>query len=225
MFKKTEDSEWSRFSRALSGQSRAGADDEVEDGVVAKDEPAETAPPAREAVVREAPVREPAVREAVARESAPREAVARESVTREIPQPAAPAAAPVRTAPSVQSSYSRPHAPAISQEADESETIIGGQTVFDGTLKCESNLRVKGTAQGEIACSKSVIIEESAKVNANVRAANAVVAGQLEGSIVCDGRLEILATGKVAGELTAGVLIIQEGAFFEGHLKMKDRSQ
>ncbi|MGE5620637.1 MAG: bactofilin family protein [Sphingomonadaceae bacterium] len=213
MFKKTEDSEWSRFSRALSGQSRTGTDEEVEEGVIAKSEPAEA-------------VREPASREAAVRESAPREGAVRDGATREIPTPAVPpAAAPVRSISAAQPVYSRPHAPTISQEADESDTIIGSQTVIDGNLKCESNLRIKGSAQGDIVCSKSVFIEESAKVNANVQAANAVVAGQLEGSIVCEGRLEILATGRVTGELTAGVLIIQEGAFFEGHLKMKDRSK
>lgn len=187
MFKKTEESEWSRFSRALSSQSKAGAEEEV-----VREEPAEPVHPPREAQLREP---------------------AQPVVT--------PPPAPARPTPA--QSYARPHSPAHQQEVDEAETVIGVSSSVDGTLKCESNLRVKGSAQGEIACAKSVIIEESARVNANVRAANAIVAGQLEGSIVCSGRLEILATGRVAGELTAGVLIIQEGAFFEGHLKMKER--
>jgi cytoskeletal protein CcmA (bactofilin family) len=205
VFKKTEDSEWSRFSRALSGQSKAGSEEEI-----AKEEPLveEQAPMPRENVSRE-----PVAREGVVRESAPREA------TQQIAVPAP--AAPVRqtSAPAAQPSYMR-HS---GLHDDETETIIGSQTTFDGTLKCESGLRIKGCAQGEILSAKSVIIEETARVNANVRAANATVAGQLEGSIVCEGRLEILATGRVTGELSAGVLVIQEGAFFEGHLKMKDR--
>lgn len=104
------------------------------------------------------------------------------------------------------------------------ETVIGARSFFEGTLRCEASLRIKGRVQGEIDCAKALVIEESAEVDAKVTAANAIVAGKLDGSIVCDGRLEILATGRVSGELTAGVLIIQEGAFFEGHLKMKDRS-
>lgn len=103
------------------------------------------------------------------------------------------------------------------------ETVIGLHTTIDGTLNCEASMRIKGTAQGEITCTKAVIIEETARVNAKVTAASVVVAGKLDGSIVSSGRLEILSTGRVTGELTAGVLIIQEGAFFEGHLKMKER--
>lgn len=187
MFKKSEDSEWSRFSRALSGHSKSVASEEVE----VKDEVLEPAPA-------------PAAREVVQ------------------PAAAVPAPAPAPARPSVTQTYVRSHIAAQSEAADM-ETIIGITSSFDGNLQCDASLRIKGTASGEISCGKSLVIEESARVNANIKAANAVVAGQMEGSIVCEGRLEVVATGRVTGELTAGVLIIQEGAFFEGHLKMKDR--
>lgn len=185
MFKKTDESEWSRFSRALGGQPKGGPDE-----APVKEQPAEPAP--------------------VIKEAAP------------VAPPAAPA--PPRVASVVQT-YSRPHsAPApVQPDADEVETVIGVHSSFEGTLNCEASMRITGSAQGEIRCARSLVIEESAKVNAKVTAANAVVAGKLDGSIICDGRLEVLATGQVTGELTAGVLIIQEGAFFEGHLKMKER--
>ncbi len=182
MFKKTEESEWSRFSRALSGQPKGGTE--------------------------EIPTKEPAT------EPAP--------MIRE-PAPVAPPApsAPARPAATAQT-YPRPRVEA-QHDADEIETLIGPRSTFEGTLNCESSMRIKGTAQGEIHCARSIVIEESAQVNAKVTAANAVVAGKVDGSIVCEGRLEVLATGRVTGELTAGVLIIQEGAFFEGHLKMRER--
>lgn len=179
---KREDSEWSRFSKALSNQPKA---------------PAEEAPTSE-------PTPEPA---AVQREVAP-------------PAPTPPPAPPRPTAPQ---SYTRPQVPTPQVEVEDFETVVGPKSFFDGTLRCESSMRIKGTASGEITCSKSLIIEESATVNARVTSANATVAGKLDGSIVCEGRLEILATGRVTGELSAGVLVIQEGAFFEGHLKMKDR--
>ncbi len=184
MFKKSEDSEWSRFSRALSGQQKATTEE-----TEIKEEVREPAPAARE-----------------------------------VPQPAAPPPPPpAASRPNVTQTYVRPHPPAQSESTGETETVIGLTSSIDGTITCESGLRIKGAASGEITCGKSLVIEESARVNANIKAGNAVVAGQMEGSIVCDGRLEVLASGRVIGELTATVLIIQEGAFFEGHLKMKDR--
>ena len=178
VLKKTEESEWSRFSRVLNKDSR----------------------PAEETVTREQP--EPV--------SAPVEAA---------PQPVP---APAITRPVSAPAYVRPQ-PAPVAETTDVETVIGIHSFFNGTFRCESSMRIKGTVEGEIACTKSLVIEESAKVNAKVTAANATIAGSLDGSVTCDGRLEVLATGRVTGELTAGILIIQEGAFFEGHLKMKER--
>ncbi len=180
MLKKSEESEWSRFSRVLSKDSR-----NVEE-TAAKEQTEAAAP--------------------VAPEAAPQ-----------------PAPAPAVARPAQTPSYVRPHPPVAIQETEEVETVIGIHSFFDGTFRCESSMRIKGTVQGEIACTKSLVIEETAKVNAKVTAANATIAGKLDGSITCDGRLEVLATGRLTGELTAGVVIIQEGAFFEGHLKMKER--
>ncbi len=179
MLKKTEESEWSRFSRVLSKEPRTTEETPVQEELEAVPAPAE----------------------------------------------ALPAAAPIPpvSRPAVAQSYVRPQQIAAVPESDEIETVIGVHSFFDGTFRCDSSMRIKGTVQGEIICSKSLTIEESAKVNAKVSAANATIAGSLEGSVVCDGRLEVVATGRVTGELTAGVLIIQEGAFFEGHLKMKER--
>ncbi len=183
MLKKTEDSEWSRFSRVLGNQPRT-----AEDTSTKEQQHAEQAP-------------------------APYEA----------PQPA-PTPAPAAPRPAAAQPFVRPQQPAgIRDESEDVETVIGIHSFFDGTFRCETSMRIKGTVQGEIACDKSLVIEETAKVSAKVSAANATIAGKLDGSVTCDGRLEVLATGQVTGELTAGVLIIQEGAFFEGHLKMKER--
>jgi cytoskeletal protein CcmA (bactofilin family) len=181
--KKTEDSEWSRFSRVLGNQPRPA------DEMPAKEQQAEPAPAPREAA-QPAPVSTPAV--------------ARPAVAQTFVRPLQPA-------------------PVVQETSDEIETVIGVHSFFDGTFRCESSMRIKGTVQGEIACNKSLVIEETAKVSAKVTSANATIAGKLDGSVTCDGRLEVLATGRVTGELTAAVLIIQEGAFFEGHLKMKER--
>lgn len=170
MLKKTEDSEWSRFSRVLGNKPRTAEE------TPAKEQHAEPVP-------------------------APYEAH----------QPA-PVSAPAASRPAV-----------AQDESEEVETVIGIHSFFDGTFRCESSMRIKGGVQGEIACNKSLVIEETAKVSAKVTAANATIAGKLDGTVTCDGRLEVLATGRVTGELTAAILIIQEGAFFEGHLKMKER--
>jgi len=105
--------------------------------------------------------------------------------------------------------------------ADDVESIIGEHTFFDGTYRSENSIRVRGVAQGEIECSKAVFIEENAKVSAKVTAASITVAGEVSGELTCSGRVEVRPSGRITGTINAGVLVMQEGAFFDGNLRMK----
>jgi cytoskeletal protein CcmA (bactofilin family) len=106
----------------------------------------------------------------------------------------------------------------------EVESLIGERTTFEGTLTCEGSMRVLGTVQGELQSKGTIYIEEKARVTARVTGAQVTIAGRVDGQIHCDGRVEIRPTGKVTGEIQAGALIMQEGAFFDGNSKMATSS-
>ena len=100
------------------------------------------------------------------------------------------------------------------------ESLIGERTHFEGTLKCEGAVRLLGSVQGEIQSAGTIIVEEKAHVTARLTAAQVTIAGQVDGQIYCEGRVEIRPTGRVTGEISAGALIVQEGAYFDGNSKM-----
>jgi cytoskeletal protein CcmA (bactofilin family) len=100
------------------------------------------------------------------------------------------------------------------------ESLIGERTNFEGTLKSEGAVRLLGSIQGEINSKSTIFVEEKAHVTARLTAAQVTVAGQVDGQIFCEGRCEIRPTGRVTGEIHAGALIIQEGAYFDGNSKM-----
>ena len=100
------------------------------------------------------------------------------------------------------------------------ESLIGEHTSFEGTLKTEGSVRLLGTIQGEIESKSAIIVEEKAHVTARLTAQQVTIAGQVDGQIVCEGRVEIRPTGRVTGEINAGALIVQEGAYFDGNSKM-----
>ena len=102
----------------------------------------------------------------------------------------------------------------------EVESLIGEHTSFEGTLKTEGSVRLLGAIQGEIESKSTIIVEEKAHVTARLTAAQVTVAGQVDGQIYCEGRVEIRPTGRVTGEINAGLLIVQEGAYFDGNSKM-----
>jgi cytoskeletal protein CcmA (bactofilin family) len=102
----------------------------------------------------------------------------------------------------------------------EVESLIGEHTSFEGTLKTEGSVRLLGTIQGEIESKSTIIVEERAHVTARLTAQQVTVAGQVDGQIFCEGRVEIRPTGRVTGEINAGALIVQEGAYFDGNSRM-----
>jgi len=65
------------------------------------------------------------------------------------------------------------------------------------------------------------MISESAVVTAQIRAASVSVAGKVSGDIIATQRIEIRANAKMSGNLTAPILVVQEGALFEGHCSMQ----
>lgn len=106
--------------------------------------------------------------------------------------------------------------------ADGEESIIDRSSAFDGVLRTARNLRVEGQAKGEVYCDGTLYIEEGGQVDARVVSANITVAGGLTGEILCQGKLQILPTGRVSGRVATASLVIQEGAIYEGELRMSN---
>jgi cytoskeletal protein CcmA (bactofilin family) len=65
-----------------------------------------------------------------------------------------------------------------------------------------------------------LVVTADAKVEATVHAESITVAGQLNGQINCQGRLEILPTGRVSGQIDAGKFVVHEGAYLGGQVRM-----
>ncbi len=101
-------------------------------------------------------------------------------------------------------------------------TIIGTGSKFDGNLSVEGTLRVDGTVEGEIDINGDMIVGKSGLVRANVRGRNVSVAGEVHGDIILEGKLELTSTGKVYGDIDVAMLVINEGAIFQGKSKMRD---
>jgi cytoskeletal protein CcmA (bactofilin family) len=108
---------------------------------------------------------------------------------------------------------------------EQIETVIGRESAVQGTIRSEHSIRIQGGAQGEIECKRSVFVEEGARVSAKITASEVTISGELDGQVFSSGRVEIKPTGRVSGEVNAPSLVMLEGAFFDGQLRMKNRGQ
>jgi len=103
---------------------------------------------------------------------------------------------------------------------DRIEVTVGPGANFKGDLECDGVIKIEGIYQGRIKTVSNVIISEKARVDAHIEAQNVSVSGQVKGSIVAKGRLEILSTGRVWADVTVSSFLLDDGGKLHGGLKM-----
>lgn len=106
----------------------------------------------------------------------------------------------------------------------EIETIIGKDTQLKGSVKAQGTIRIDGEFEGDIDSEQDIIIGESGRVTAKINARNVLISGILQGNVNAAGRLELMSSGKLYGDIKANALIIGEGAVFKGVSDMIDTS-
>jgi cytoskeletal protein CcmA (bactofilin family) len=133
---------------------------------------------------------------------------------------AGPTVSPSASQPEERSAY-RPPSPAQAlAPAPEARAYLDKASKISGKLFFEGPVRIDGQVDGEISASDAVVIGESAVITAQVKAASVVIAGKVSGDIIAGKRVEIRPTAKVFGNLTTPVLVVHDGALFEGHCAM-----
>jgi cytoskeletal protein CcmA (bactofilin family) len=101
------------------------------------------------------------------------------------------------------------------------ETVLGPGVHYKGTLNGAAGVRIEGSFDGDINIKGAVVIADGAKVTADIRASAVSVGGNVKGNITA-GKVEILSTGRVWGDLTTTAFASEEGAFLRGAVKMED---
>ena len=114
------------------------------------------------------------------------------------------------------------------RESIERQTAVSGEvnaylgkgSRVAGKLNFEGTVRVDGQVEGEIAAQDTLLIGETAIVNAQISGSTVIIKGKVTGDITARKRVEICAPGKLFGNVTTPSLVIQEGVIFEGHCSM-----
>lgn len=99
-------------------------------------------------------------------------------------------------------------------------TTLGKETDFTGVMKFRESLKVDGLFSGEIVSTGFLAIEQGAMVTANIKVGSIVIGGTVKGNIEATEKLEMLATGKVIGNIKTAKLKIADGVVFEGKCEM-----
>ena len=101
-------------------------------------------------------------------------------------------------------------------------TVIGQSILISGKLTGDEDLTVRGRVEGELTLTRTLIVEPSGVVKANVAVKNAIVSGVVVGNINATESVELTREGRMVGDIHAPRVIIVDGASFRGRVDMGD---
>lgn len=111
------------------------------------------------------------------------------------------------------------------QYTADTVTTLGRTIVAAGELTSEEDVTIHGRVSGQIVVrDATLVVAETARVDADVRAARIVIRGELNGTVVAGERIVLDATASVTGSLSADRVVIADGARFDGRIDMDRRT-
>lgn len=104
-------------------------------------------------------------------------------------------------------------------------TILTSGCHFTGKLYCRGASRIGGKIDGQIISEGLLIVEEEAVITAEIKADEAIIQGRVQGKLHATGRVELCASSLFEGDIQTPVLVVREGAQFNGHSTMTRPAQ
>ena len=101
-----------------------------------------------------------------------------------------------------------------------STTVIGPSILISGKLSGDEDLTVRGRVEGTLHLTRTLVVETSGIVKADVSVKNAVVSGVVVGNIEASESVELTREGRMVGDIRSPRIIIVDGASFRGRVDM-----
>jgi cytoskeletal protein CcmA (bactofilin family) len=103
--------------------------------------------------------------------------------------------------------------------ASPRQTQLGKTVVLRGDLSASEDLLVEGQFEGTLSLEDHCLtVGTEGQVKAEIRGRQVVILGMVTGKVVAREKVEIRRSGRLMGDITAGAVAIEEGAYFKGSI-------
>jgi cytoskeletal protein CcmA (bactofilin family) len=103
----------------------------------------------------------------------------------------------------------------------KSKVAVNDEPELSGEITFRDMVRVNGHISGTIYSEKgTLIVDTSARIDADVEVGVAVIGGTINGDIVAHEKVEVGPNAKIRGNIWTRSIVIKDGAIFEGVCKM-----
>lgn len=123
--------------------------------------------------------------------------------------------------PPAQPKAQAPPQPAPAPARIGKENYLGDTFVIRGELSGSQDVTIDSRVEGKIDLRNQVLrVGSKARIQADIQAANVIVAGSVVGDVVAQDRVEITPAGSVVGSIRSSRISIADGARLKGSVEM-----
>jgi cytoskeletal protein CcmA (bactofilin family) len=106
-------------------------------------------------------------------------------------------------------------------EQGEIKAFLGAGSQFEGTLVFEEVVRMDGAFSGRINSKDTLIVGETADIQAEVTVGTLVLSGRFKGTINASKKVELRAPAEVEGSIETPLLSVEEGVKLNSSINMR----
>lgn len=99
-------------------------------------------------------------------------------------------------------------------------TILGEKIEINGDIDVKSGIMIHGKVVGNIIASGTVRTSENSLITGTIKASNAMISGRIKGDISVENKIVLGTKSVIEGNIRAKILVIEEGAKFDGQSNM-----
>jgi cytoskeletal protein CcmA (bactofilin family) len=105
-------------------------------------------------------------------------------------------------------------------EKSEIKAFLGPGSQFEGKLVFNEIVRLDGGFRGEVTSHDTLIVGESADLQADVQVGTLILSGRFKGNIKATSRVELRAPAQVDGSIETPALSVEDGVSLNGTITM-----
>lgn len=102
------------------------------------------------------------------------------------------------------------------------KAFLGSGSSFEGRVVFDEKMRIDGIFNGEILSNDTLVIGETACLQAELEVNELIVCGRIKGDIRARKRVEIRSPAIVNGNIMAPSVSIEDGVIFNGQVEMRE---
>jgi len=106
-------------------------------------------------------------------------------------------------------------------EKSDIKAFLGPGSQFEGKLLFDEIVRLDGTFRGEVTSRDTLIVGETADIQAEVTVGTLILSGRFKGNIKAARKVELRAPAQIEGNIETPVLVVEDGVLLNSNICMK----